>query len=406
MNKKNEAMALPRAMEKNGTLFAIVAIVLVSISLRPGIISMGPISTLIQNDFNFSYSTLSLLITIPDFLMGLLALPTPWIARRYGRNSVILYALLLLTISTILRAFAPNTFTVLTTTVGVGAGIAIVNTLMGGFIKLKFPNKAALLMGIYSFSLSLGTALAAGTTGIVASNVDSSWRLAAGIWALPCILAIISLVLITMQGRKDNTKMQETSEKKIPISVKNRTAWMIALYFGFTNLLFYATVAWISPMYQEQGFTVSVGGFILLTFTVVFMLSNPVLGVLSKSLDRRGWLAICSALAAIGLSLMAIWPSATPFIFISIFAFGLGGAFTLGMTLPLDNTKTVEESNVWNGFILTVGYLIAATGPFLVGFMRDMSGNFSISSWFLVGLTIVMLILTPFLKPNEQAVKQ
>ena len=185
MRKKNNEQDLAKTQGNGGAWLAIVAIILVSISLRPGIISMGPISTLIQDDFNFSYSTLSMLITIPDLLMGLLALPTPWIARRYGRDTVILYALLLLTLSTLVRAYSPNTFTLLSTTVGVGAGIAIVGTLMGGFIKLKFPNKAALVMGIYTFSLSLGTALAAGTTGIIASLADSGWRLASGIWALP-----------------------------------------------------------------------------------------------------------------------------------------------------------------------------------------------------------------------------
>ena len=406
MRKKNNEQVLAKNQKRGGSAWiAIAAIILVSISLRPGIVSIGPISTFIQDDFNFSYSTTSLLITIPDLVMGLLALPTPWLARRYGRNTVILYALLLLTLSTLGRAFSPNTFTLLSTTVGVGAGIAIVGTLIGGFIKLKFPKKAALLMGIYTFSLSLGTALAAGTTGIIASNADSGWRLASGIWALPGVLAIIAWIVITLQGRKDSPGSQEVSEERVPIPYKNPTAWMIALYFGCVNLLFYALISWTSPMYQELGYSVTVSGFILLTFTVVFMIANPVFGALSKSLDRRGWLAASSILAVVGLLLIAIWPNAAPFIFISIFAFGLGGAFTLSMTLPLDNTKTEEESNVWNGFVLTVGYLIAATGPFLVGFMRDISGDFGTSIWFLVGITVLMLILTPFLKPNDRSLQ-
>ncbi|KXH82078.1 MFS transporter [Sporosarcina sp. HYO08] len=361
--------------------------------------------SLIQADFNFSYSTASLLITIPDFLMGILALTTPWLARRYGRNTVILFALLLLTFSTIARVFSPNTFSLLLTTVGVGAGIAIVGTLMGGFIKLKFPTKAALLMGIYTTALSLGTAVSAGTTGIIASNADSGWRLASGIWAVPGVLAIIAWIVVILQGRKDNSVSKETSTAGIKLPIRNRTAWMIALYFGCVNFLFYALISWTSLMYQELGKSVTVSGFILLTFTVVFMLANPIFGWLSKSLDRRGWLAASSVLAIVGLIAIAIGPNLAPFIFISIFAFGLGGAFTLSMTLPLDNTNTVEESNDWNAFVLTVGYLIAATGPFLVGFMRDISGDFSSSIWLLVGVTILMLVLTPFLKPNSSSLQ-
>jgi hypothetical protein len=56
-------------------------------------------------------------------------------------------------------------------------------------------------------------------------------------------------------------------------------------------------------------------------------------------------------------------PTLDPFVFVPLCAFGLGGGFTLGMTLPLDNTHNVEEANVWNAFVPTVGYLIAAAGP-------------------------------------------
>lgn len=47
-----------------------------------------------------------LLTSIPDVLMGLLALPVPWLARRFGRDRVILAALFVLFAATLGRAFA------------------------------------------------------------------------------------------------------------------------------------------------------------------------------------------------------------------------------------------------------------------------------------------------------------
>jgi CP family cyanate transporter-like MFS transporter len=70
------------------------------------------------------------------------------------------------------------------------------------------------------------------------------------------------------------------------------------------------------------------------------------------------------------------------------------------MTLPLDNTRSVEEANVWNAFVLTVGYLIASTGPLLVGRLRDVSGDFRPGMWLCVGVAVIMLLLTPFLRPK------
>ena len=67
----------------------LVCLVLIGVNLRPGIVSIGP-----------------LLTSIPDVLMGLLALPTPWLARRFGRDRVILAALFVLFAATLGRAFA------------------------------------------------------------------------------------------------------------------------------------------------------------------------------------------------------------------------------------------------------------------------------------------------------------
>ncbi|WP_124671886.1 hypothetical protein [Burkholderia cepacia] len=67
----------------------LVCLVLIGVNLRPGIVSIGP-----------------LLPSIPDVLMGLPALPTPWLARRFGRDRVILAALFVLFAATLGRAFA------------------------------------------------------------------------------------------------------------------------------------------------------------------------------------------------------------------------------------------------------------------------------------------------------------
>lgn len=97
---------------------------------------------------------------------------------------------------------------------------------------------------------------------------------------------------------------------------------------------------------------------------------------------------------------LAILPNLAPFLWISVSAFGLGGGFTLGMTLPLDNTHGVEEANVWNAFVMTIGYLFAAGGPLMVGAVRDLTGGFQLSVWLLAAISVATLAVTPLLKPH------
>ena len=71
------------------------------------------------------------------------------------------------------------------------------------------------------------------------------------------------------------------------------------------------------------------------------------------------------------------------------------------MTLPLDNTSSVEEANVWNAFTLTVGYLLAATGPLTVGELRDATGGFGLALWLLVVLAALLIVLAAVLRPRQ-----
>jgi CP family cyanate transporter-like MFS transporter len=100
----------------------VAAIVLVAIDLRPGIVSVGPLLPHILQEFGMSNAEASLLTAIPAMLMGLLAFPTPWLAHRFGRDRVILTALIVLMLATILRAFSSSVVMLLASTVGVGAG--------------------------------------------------------------------------------------------------------------------------------------------------------------------------------------------------------------------------------------------------------------------------------------------
>jgi MFS transporter, CP family, cyanate transporter len=379
-------------------VIALGAIVAVALALRPSIVSVGPILSAIIGEFRLSHTMASLMTSIPDLLMGLFALPTPWLASRFGRDLVLLIALLVLGLSTLGRAFAPNTTVLLGTTAGVGIGIAVAGALVAGFIKARFPSRAALMMGLYATSLSLGSTIAAAVTGPIAMHAAGGWRVAAGIWSALSLIGFVAWLAVAASERRHHDRVAVTGAiNRLPIL--SPKAWLVALFFACQNFLFYGVLTWIAPMYQEAGTSPAKAGLILATFTTVFTIANPIFGWLSHSEDRRRWLALSACLALVGLTALALAPLSAPFLWISAFAFGLGGAFTLGMTLPLDNTNSAAEANTWNAFVMTVGYVIAAAGPLAVGRLRDATGNFTLAFQCLAGVAILMAALTPFLRP-------
>ena len=392
------ALCTPAVQPRNtpSLITAILCIVLVALTLRPAIVSIGPLLPGMIEAFGLSHTQASLLTAIPTLLMGLLALPAPWLARRFGRDRVILTALAVLLAATGLRAFAGSIATLFLTTVGVGAGIAVAGALLAGFVKASYPKQAALLMSIYATALALGSTIAAAVTGPVAI-ASGNWRVGESVWALPVVIAIVAWCFIERRGLSKGQGSVSTRRYGMP--VRNPTAWLIALFFASNNVVFYAYISWVAPMYVEYGRTPTSAGLILGSFTLAFLVSNPVFGMLSRNEDRRRALAVSSVIALIGTTAIAIAPDAMPFIAVPIVAFGAGGAFTLGMTLPLDNTRNAEEANAWNAFVLLVSYIVAAAGPLLMGYLRDVTGGFEVSQWLMVGVSALMLAVTPFLQP-------
>jgi CP family cyanate transporter-like MFS transporter len=387
---------------KYDAAFGITGIILVALALRPSLVSIGPVLPQISKTFHLSHTTAGLLTTIPDLLMGLLALPAPWLARQLGRDKLIIGAMFLLTISTGARAYSSNTFVLMLTTAGVGIGIAITGTLLSGFVKANFASRAALVMGIYSTALALGSTVSAVTTGPI-SLATGSWRTAIGSYSAIGLLGTVAWLLLTRYhaGATANRPIKTASHSSLPWN--KPTAWKIALFFACVNLLFYALLAWITAVYAESGLSVKSADSLLGYFTSAFMIGTPIISSLSKSHDRRVWLIGCSLLTLFGLIVMAAVPTWLPAAVAFLTALGLAGAFTLGMTLPLDNTISANETNSWTAFTLTIGYLIAGIGPLSVGLLRDFTGNFSASLVLLMSVALMMLAISFTLKPAIKA---
>lgn len=380
---------------------ALACIVLVAIDLRPGIVSIGPLLPQIREEFGISNTQASLLTAIPNLLMGLLALATPGLARGYGRDRVILISLALLTVATAARAFVGSTGLLLVTTAGVGAGIAIVGSLIAGYIKAKFPKHVALLMGIYAMSIGLGSTIAAAATGVIASS-GAGWRWGSGIWALPGLIAMAAwLVVARTEKQSAAANSSQPAAKRYPLPVSSVTAWLVAFYFAANNILFFGLLSWIAPMYRGHGMGETTAGLVLASFTAAFMLANPLPGLISRSEDRRIPIGIFAGISFVGILAVAVAPHFMPFLVMPIIACGIGGSFTLGMTLPLDNASTPDEANAWNAFVMTIGYFMGAAGPLVVGVLRDLTGGFEAPMWTLGVVAVLMLGMAPFLQPRH-----
>ncbi|PDT50379.1 MFS transporter [Sinorhizobium fredii] len=380
---------------------AITCVVLVAIDLRPAIVSIGPLLPSIRDEFAISNAQASLLTAIPALLMGLFAFPTPWLARRFGRDKVMLAALATLTIAALARAFADNVTSLFAATAGVGAGIAVAGALVAGFIKKNYPRHVALLTGIYASSIGLGRTISAALAGPLA-EASGGWRIGAGIFTLPGFIAIDAWMIIARAERRAGTVKSGTfaPRKGSSLPFTNPVAGLAASYFALNNFLFFGLIGWTAPMYIERGMSGADAALLLASFTAAFMVANPLAGFVSRN-DRRRLIALFASTSLFGILAIALMPPTTPYLFIPLIALGVGGSFTLGMVLPLDHARDANEANSWTAFVLGIGYFAGALGPFLLGVARDSTGGFTVPVWMLVIAAVLKLSLAPLLQPRR-----
>ncbi|WP_165644587.1 MFS transporter, partial [Oharaeibacter diazotrophicus] len=166
-----------------GRLLVGAALVLVAFNLRTVFSSLSSVLPDIARDLGLDGLFVGLATTLPVLCLGLFAPFAPRLAMRFGAERVVLVVLFLIAAGAALRAL-PLPAALLGGSMLAGAAIACGNVLLPGLVKRDFPDRAALMTGLYTMALCGGAAAAAGLT-VPIERATGSWSLALAAWALP-----------------------------------------------------------------------------------------------------------------------------------------------------------------------------------------------------------------------------
>ena len=378
----------------------IFGMILISFNFRPAIASVPPLLELIKTDLNLSYFIASLLTTIPTLSMGIFALLAVPFSRFFGREKAIFYAVFLIGIATLSRLWGSNLFLLLGTTIVLGMGIAIAQTLLPSFVKTYFPNRAASVTGIYATSLTLGAAVAAGFS-VPLLTFFGDWTFSLAFWSIFAIIALLVWFPLTLQKRSETPPNASISSVFPKTTWSHTWVWAISLFLALVTLLFYSVLSWLSPLYMSLGWSANEAGLLLTVFLLTQLLGTASISALADSnIDRRPWIFFSLVLSAVGLFAITMFPLLAPYLWVSILGIGLGGIFPLSMTLPIDYSSDEKTAEKLTSIVLFFGYSLAAIGPSGMGLIRDIFGDYYLAFLSLFFINILALIFTFKFKPG------
>jgi MFS transporter, CP family, cyanate transporter len=381
----------------------LVGLLLVALNLRPAISSVPPVLETIRQDLGLGRAFLGLLTTIPVLCMSALALVAPMISRRIGAERAVLWSVVLIGLAVAGRLAARQAGVLFVTTFVAGVGIAVAQSLLPAVVKRWFPDRAALVTGLYTVGITGGLALAALATVPIERTFGGFWPGALAAWSLLAVVAAVFWLPIASQAR--SAPRPEGAHEQAHLPWRSGQAWLVALFFGSESCLFFSSLTWVAPLYVDQGLDEGRAGLLLAVFALVRVPSAFLFPALAdRSGDRRPWLALTLILATLGFCAMGIVPLATPWAplaWVVVLGLGVGGLFPLALTLPLDYSADAEEAGRLTAMTFFVGYVVAGLGPVVVGALRDATGGYAVPFVALAMLSVGMFFASFRFRPRS-----
>lgn len=380
----------------------LAAIFFVSLNLRPSVTSVGPLLNTITEELNISSTQVSLLTSIPVFCMGLFApLAVPF-QKKLGYKWSINLLLAAIGLATVARIWFDSYIALILTSFVAGVAIAVISPMVNAFIKARFPHRLAPVIGLYSLATGAGATISAGFTGVFFEKFNS-WQIALGLWGL---LTIIAIVLWTFAaGGEDEAEENVEEDGQVRNPWKNKTAWLILLFFGLQTSLFFSLTTWLSPIAQEQGFSLVTASAVLTTMSLVQIIGNLFIPMLiSKFPSRIMWLYILLAIGSVGAGILFIDANWAMWVGAIILGISLAGLFPIGLMLPLDEAKNNGEASSWSSMVLAGGFMMSAIVPLLIGVVYDNVGTHLVSKWIFIILFALQFISVYMYQVNKRNV--
>lgn len=253
------------------------ALLLASFNLRPAVTSLGPVLSEVMRGTGMAAATASVLTTLPALCFGLFAPLAPRLARRFGAERTVLGMMLLLSAGSLVR-WTETSWALFAGAVGAGAAIGVVNVLLPVLVKRDFPDRVALMTGLYSMVLSVGAALAAGISVPLMLRLDS-WGAALAVWAAPALLAALALAWALP------ARLRPMAHRSLPSLWCNGLAWQVTLLMGFQSATTYCAFGWLAPILRDRGMDAVTAGLVL-SFSVLFQVGSTLGGASFAALWR------------------------------------------------------------------------------------------------------------------------
>jgi CP family cyanate transporter-like MFS transporter len=192
--------------------------------------------------------------------------------------------------------------------------------------------------------------------------------------------------------RHDRSLEEQPHSISFAAVARTRLGWGMALFFGFQSLQAYAVFGWFAKVYRDAGFSPGTAGLLLGVITAMSIPLSFVLPSWSARMHSQTRLiAVLVLLYPVGYLGLILAPVGGAWLW-AVLVGTAASVFPVVLTMIGLRSRTSEGTAALSGFTQSVGYLIAAVGPFCMGLFYDLTGGWTVPLVVLVVLVIPQLV--------------
>jgi cyanate permease len=346
------------------------AVLVAAVCMRPALTAVGPVLGRIGADTGLSNTLLGLLSALPLLAFSAVSPVVHGPARRFGIERTVAWALAAVAAGSAVRTL-PGTAGLWAGTAVAGAGIAACNVLVPVVVRRDHPGRVALMTAVYSATMGTAAALASGVSQPL-SHLPGSWRWSLGVWAAPAAVAGVVWAL-----RRSHIPPEPPPDRDDPDPVwRSAGAWRLTAVMGLQSTTFYVMVAWLPSIATSAGASDALGGWYLFAYQAIGILAGLALpAVLHRTGTAATGVLVSVPMIVACLGIVTV-PAALP-AWVLLAGVSSGSALVYALTRISLAARSSAHATRLSGMAQSVGYLLAATGPVVVGWLRDSTGSWS-----------------------------
>lgn len=355
--------------------------------MRTGIAIITPILTVIGMDLGLSTIELAWLAAIPVLCFSLVTPIVGWLNRLGSVDRVISLSMWLLALALMLRGTG-SIFALFFFTLIMGISTAVLNVMLPAWVKLHGGSHAGVITGSYVMLMGIAAALALAVAAPLSSASRYSWQLAMLPWGV-----IATVAAIWWQLRLRNQDLRQLQSQQQPgwrLLLTNKRAWQVTMFFGLQSMNAYAAGTWIPTILLDRDFQLSVAGLTVAIISLIGAIAATYVPHLATTRsDQRSilwWFSIITAIGYFGLLIDSGWRLAF-WVFLALL--GQAATFPLSLILVVLRSGSAGEAQALSTMMQGIGYLIAATGPLLIGVLVEVSGGWTLGLTAMLGIVLL-----------------